>query len=59
MTSMKRFITSVILIKLGFLLGILATLKLTKSRLMIDIGVEKDEDLENMEEADENEQEQD
>jgi hypothetical protein len=52
---MKRFIASIILIKLGFLLGILATLKLTKSKLMIDIGVEKDEDFENMEEEIENE----
>jgi len=42
---------------LGFLLGIAATLFLTKSRLMIDIGVEKDEedDLENTEEEVENE----
>ena len=54
---MKKFIASIILIKLGFLLGIAATLFLTKSRLMIDIGVEKDEedDLENTEEEVENE----
>gem|GEM_PF-2866466 len=54
---MKKFITSVILIKLGFLLGIVATLYFTKSRLMIDIGIEKD--AEEAEEEAENEQEQD
>ncbi|MCL2697858.1 MAG: hypothetical protein FWE74_07235 [Oscillospiraceae bacterium] len=55
--KMKKFITSVILIKLGFLLGIVATLYFTKSRLMIDIGIEKD--AEEAEEEAENEQEQD
>jgi hypothetical protein len=41
---MKKLIAVIILIKLGFVLGVLATLKFTKSRLMIDIGVEKDEE---------------
>ncbi|MDR2558533.1 MAG: hypothetical protein LBC86_03180 [Oscillospiraceae bacterium] len=40
---MKKFITSLILLKIGFLLGLVATLYFTKSKLMIDIGVEKEE----------------
>jgi hypothetical protein len=52
---MKKFITSIILIKLGFLLGIVATLYFTKSRLMIDIGVEKDGEESEAEEDFENE----
>ncbi|MCL2637889.1 MAG: hypothetical protein FWD48_05900 [Oscillospiraceae bacterium] len=54
---MKKLIAKLILIKLGFLLGIVATLYFTKSRLMIDIGVEKD--CENLEDEFEDEQEQD
>jgi len=47
---MKKFLTVLILLKVGFLLGIIATLYFTKSRLMIDVGVMKDEDNEDFDE---------
>jgi len=39
---MKKLITAVILLKIGFILGVIGTLYFTKSKLMIDIGVVKD-----------------
>jgi len=39
---MKNFFTALIFLKIGFLLGAVAVLYLTKSKLMIDIGIEKD-----------------
>jgi len=51
---MKKFLMVIILLKVGFLLGIIATLYLTKSKLMIDIGVMKEEeDDEDFDEFDE------
>jgi hypothetical protein len=48
-TGMKKFLVGLILLKVGFVLGILGTLFLTKSKLMIDIGVLKDAEEEETE----------
>ena len=49
---MKNFLIALVLLKVGFLLGIIATLYFTKSKLMIDVGIVKDAEDETENEQD-------